>query len=159
MTPAEIVEKFIQGKYAHQHDIPGNRVFFTDSTSSTIVWAEDNVVIEYYLLFPNVNVPMHSHPFANQMIFLGGDLVASRELPSGKIVSKTFTDADTHYLGTIMPTGLRHGFITGDRGCALYNIQIWDDTRTTALSAAIEYLGPSMGPIHEQAMKQLQMLP
>lgn len=156
MTPQEIVEKFRQSGYTHQHDIPSNRVFFTDSTSSTIIFVEENVVIEYYLLFPNVDVPMHSHPFANQMIFLGGDLKASRELPDGRVVTKVFKDSDTHYLGTVMPSGLRHGFVTGDRGCALYNIQIWDERDGDALSAAIEYLGPSMGPIHEQAMEQLK---
>ena len=155
-TPEQIVDRFRQSNYSHQHDIPGNRVFYTDSTSSTIVWVEENVVIEYYLLFPNVDVPLHSHPFANQMIFLSGDLTASRELPDKRIVTKKFTDADTHYLGTIMPAGLCHGFVTGDRGCALYNIQIWDKPRETVLSAAIEYLGTSMGPIHEKAMAKLK---
>lgn len=155
MSPAEIVEKFRQGGYKHQHNIPGNRVFFTDSSASTLAWVEENVVIEYYLLFPNVNVPMHSHPFANQSIFLGGDLVASRELASGKIVSKIFADSDVLYLSTVMPSGLCHGFVTGQRGCALYNIQIWDERSTNALSAAIEYRGPTMGPIHERLLANL----
>jgi hypothetical protein len=155
-TAEEIVQKFIKSGYQHQHNIPGNQVFFTDSTASTIVYVEENVVIEYYLLFPNVNVPMHSHPFGNQTIFLGGQLAASRELADGRIVTKHFIDEHAHYLGTVMPAGLRHGFITGERGCTLYNIQIWDQREGDALSAAIEYLGPSMGPIHESAMLQLK---
>ena len=154
--PAEIIERFRLSNYVHQNNIPGNQVFVTDLSSSTIVWVEENVVIEYYLLFPNINVPLHSHPFANQLIFLSGDMVAVREQADGRIVTKTFADKDTHYLGTVMPAGLRHGFTTGNRGCVVYNVQIWDNRSGPALSAAVEYLGPSMGPIHENAMQQLK---
>ena len=35
-TPAEIINAFKESGYRHMQDIPGNRVFYTDSTSSTL---------------------------------------------------------------------------------------------------------------------------
>lgn len=156
MSAAEIIQGFIASGYRHMQNIPQNRVFLTDHTSSTLAWLEGNVVIEYYLIFLNVDVPMHAHPFDNQMIFLGGDLTATRELARGPIVTKQFKDADINGLSSVMPSGFRHGFETGDRGCAMYNIQIWDQREGDALSAALQYLGPSMGPIHDRVMKHLR---
>jgi hypothetical protein len=149
-TPTEIVESFKASGYQHMHDIPGNRVFYTDSTSSTLVWVEGRVVIEYYVMHPNVDVPLHWHPFENQMIFLNGQLTGLRKYPEiEKVFQKEFTDADCHYLGSILPINHLHGFKTGPLGCTLYNIQIWPDNVPNPLSASIEYLGPGMGPIHE----------
>jgi hypothetical protein len=158
-TATEIVNDFKERNYPHQTNIPGNKVFYTDSTASTLVWYEGNVVIEYYLLFPNVNVPLHWHPFDNQMIFLGGELTGFRKYPDRPTVfSKKFTDADCNYQGTILPAGHEHGFITGPMGAWLYNIQIWPVNVENPLSAAIEYLGPNMGPMHEQSLREYTRL-
>ena len=45
-TPTEIVAAFRESNYQHRYDIPGNRVFYTDSTTSTLVWQEGRVIIE-----------------------------------------------------------------------------------------------------------------
>ena len=149
-TPVEIVTTFKDSGYQHMHNIPGNRVFYTDSTTSTLVWAEGRVVIEYYIMHPNVDVPLHWHPFENQMIFLNGQLTGIREfIQSGKILEKDFTTEDCHYLGSILPINHRHGFRTGPLGATLYNIQIWPEDVPNPLSASVEYLGPGMGPIHD----------
>lgn len=148
-SPSEIINAFKSNNYQQMHDIPGNRVFYTDSTSSTLVWHEGQVVIEYYILHPNVEVPMHWHPFENQIIFINGDLTGFVEFQNS-IKEKVFTTEDRHYTGLVLPIGSKHGFKTGASGAVIYNIQIWPDTVTNPLSASIEYLGPSMGPLHQQ---------
>lgn len=154
-TPTEIVTAFKESGYQHMHNIPGNRVFYTDSTTSTLAWYEGRVVIEYYIMHPNVDVPLHWHPFENQMIFLNGQLTGIKK-DSGieRILQKDFTDVDRHYLGKILPMNSMHGFKTGPLGATLYNIQIWPEDVANPLSASIEYLGPGMGPIHEQMRTQ-----
>jgi hypothetical protein len=154
-TPAEIVESFKASGYQHMHDIPGNRVFYTDATTSTLAWYEGRVVIEYYVMHPNVDVPLHWHPFENQMIFLNGQLTGFRKNPGNeRTLQKDFTTEDCHYLGKILPINYLHGFKTGPLGATLYNIQIWPEDVPNPLSASIEYLGPGMGPIHEQMRTQ-----
>jgi hypothetical protein len=154
-TPAEIVAAFKESGYQHMHDIPGNRVFYTDSTTSTLAWYEGRVVIEYYVMHPNVDVPLHWHPFENQMIFLNGQLTGFRKNPGNeRTLQKDFTIEDCHYLGKILPINYLHGFKTGPLGATLYNIQIWPEDVPNPLSASIEYLGPGMGPIHEQMRTQ-----
>lgn len=148
-TPAEIVSAFRASNYQHMYDIPGNRVFYTDSTTSTLVWHEGRVVIEYYIMHPNVDVPLHWHPFENQMIFLNGELTGTRKYPSGGLLRKVFSSKDCHFIGNVLPINQSHGFKTGPNGATLYNIQIWPEDCLNPLSASIEYLGPGMGPIHE----------
>jgi hypothetical protein len=156
-TPEEIITSFKESGYKHMHDIPGNRVFQTDSTSSTLVWVEGRVVIEYYIMHPNGEVPMHWHPFNNQMIFLNGQLTAVKKHPdTEKILQRTFTTNDCHFQGPVLQTGNSHGFTTGPQGATLYNIQIWSENVSNPLSASIEYLGQSIGPIHEQMMKEFE---
>jgi hypothetical protein len=148
-SPAEIVKAFKASGFQHMHDILGNRVFYTDSTSSTLVWYEGCVVIEYYILHPNVEVPMHWHPFENQIIFISGELTGFVE-SLDTVKQKSFTTDDCLDIGAILPIGHKHGFKTGSTGAVIYNIQIWPNTVTNPLSASIEYLGPSMGPLHQQ---------
>lgn len=159
-TSQEIVQSFIDSGYKHMENIPNNRVFYTDNSCSTLVWVEDNVVIEYYLLFPNLETPMHNHPFDNQMIYISGDLTAYRQeanKPETRF-TVTFSERLQNHLSKIMPAGGEHGFTVGERGAVIYNIQIWPDTVTNPLSAAIEYAGTSMGPRHESLVKSLKLI-
>jgi hypothetical protein len=153
-TPSEIVADFVRGGFRHQAN-EANRVFHTDCTASTLVHVEGPVVIELYMLFPNIVAPMHSHPFANQMIFLGGDLTAHRAwADSPSIVrSKTFSPSDVGKPSGLMPIGDLHGFETGAAGAVMYNIQIWPEHVTDARSAAIAFYGPSMGPKHDALLR------
>ena len=133
-------------------NIPGNRIFFTDNSCSTLVWVEQNIVIEYYLLFPNLETPLHSHPFKNQMIFIEGDLIAYRQeagKPETKFTVK-FSERLRNHVGQIMPIGGEHGFTTGARGAVIYNIQIWPQNIVDPVSATIAYKGKTMGPLHQK---------
>lgn len=151
--PIDIIETFIASGYRPQARIPGNRVFLTDNTASTLVWVEGRVVIELYLLFPNTVTEPHAHPFINQMVFISGDPVGLK-VEDGRVRHKVFTDADIGVMGRFMPIGDRHGFNTGPLGAVFYNIQIWPENVTDPRSAAIEFLGPSMGPLHDALRAQ-----
>jgi len=158
-TSQEIVKAFIDSGYKHMENIPNNQVFYTDNSCSTLAWVEDNVVIEYYLLFPNLETPLHNHPFENQMIYIRGDLTAYRQeggKPETRFTVK-FTDQMQNHLSRIMPIGGEHGFTVGDRGAIIYNIQIWPESVKNPLSAAIEYSGISMGPRHEQLIEKFKV--
>jgi hypothetical protein len=93
------------------------------------------------------------------MIFLSGQLTAYKQIPGKEEfrLTKIFTDEDINQLGSILPKSYEHSFDTGPLGATLYNIQIWDKTVENPLSAAIEYLGTSMGPIHEAIMKEFKV--
>jgi hypothetical protein len=161
-TSDQIIQEFIDSGFKHMNNIPNNKVFLTDNSCSTLAWVEDNVVIEYYFLFPNLETPMHSHPFNNKMIYISGDLTAYRKTPNvitsgdwmpDTVYTKVFTDADANFVSSNMPIGFEHGFIVGERGSVIYNIQIWPESVANPLSAAVEYEGTLMGPIHEQLVK------
>lgn len=157
-TSQEIVKSFIDSGYKHMENIPNNRVFYTDNSCSTLAWVEDNVVIEYYLLFPNLETPLHNHPFDNQMIYISGDLTAYRQeanKPETRL-TVTFSERLQNHLSKIMPIGGEHGFTVGDRGAIIYNIQIWPETVENPLSAAIRYFGTSMGPQHEKLINSFK---
>lgn len=164
-TSDQIIQEFIDSGYKHMANIPNNKVFLTDNSCSTIVWFEENVVIEYYFLFANLETPFHSHPFNNKMIFISGDLTAYRKTPnvitSGNWMpdttyTKVFTDKDINYVSSNMPAGFEHGFTVGPRGAVIYNIQIWPESVKNPLSAAVEYFGTKMGPIHEKLIKDIK---
>jgi hypothetical protein len=151
MTPEEIISKFRARNYVPMPNIPGNRIFVTDCTASTLVWAEANVIIEHYMLFPNAVVPLHSHPFINRLIYMSGDYTGYYLDPvTGSKFEKTFTARDRHRISREEPIGQLHGSKTGARGAHVYNIQIWPSTVTDPLSATLAYLGPSIGPLHDQ---------
>jgi hypothetical protein len=165
-TSDQIIQNFIDTGYKHMANIPNNKVFLTDNSCSTLVWVEDTVVIEYYFLFPNLETPLHSHPFNNKMIFISGELTAYRKTPNIITVegnwlpdmtyTKTFTDLDANYLSSNMPIGFEHGFTVGDKGAVIYNIQVWPESVKNPLSAAVEYFGTSMGPIHEKLISEIK---
>lgn len=147
------IENFIKSGFKPMFTIPGNRIFLTDHSTSTLVWAEGNVVVEHYFLHPNITTPLHSHPFVNRMIFVFGDLSASRKAPGGSLIGKNFKDSDINYVSDGLPIGHEHAFKTGPRGAEFYNLQIWPEEVKNPVSAAIEWIGTLMGPLHEQLIK------
>ena len=150
----EIVERFVNSGFHHMDNIPNNRVFYTDNSASTIVWVEKNVVIEYYLLFPNKFTPLHSHPFKNQIIFMGGDLTGrTKKDKDSPIMTVHFTKDMIGKIRSILPEGFEHGFETGPLGAVVYNIQYWPENVVNPLSAALNYFGEPMGEIHERFLK------
>jgi hypothetical protein len=157
-SPDEIIDAWIKGGCQHDPGIQGNRVFYTDCTASTLVHVEGRVVVEYYMLFPDIVAPLHSHPFVNRMIFLHGELIGYRasQAHPGRMGKKVFTEAESGVLSAPMAIGDMHGFETGLAGAVIYNIQIWPEDVADPRSAAIEFMGPSMGPLHDALMTRAQ---
>ena len=136
--------------------IPGNQVFLTDVSASTLVWHEGSVVIELYLMYPNMVTGLHSHPFDNQVIYLHGQMYGhSRDPDSGGIIEGSLFEktGGPPIVGSVVPAGTLHGFRAGPRGAAVYNVQIWPESVRDPLSAALNFLGPSLGPIHDRTVE------
>jgi hypothetical protein len=155
-TANEIIQSFVDNGFKHMPNIPNNKVFYADTSASTLAWVEGNVVIEYYMLFPNKTTTMHSHPFENQVIFMGGDMTAYLKFPDPiPLMTIVLTDEDIGVIGKISPNTIEHGFDIGPRGAVVYNIQRWPSDVTDPLSATIAYRGLPLGPIHAEILKSL----
>lgn len=148
-----IINNFFENNFKPMPNIPGNKIFVTDNTVSTLVWVEQNVVIEHYTLFPNLITPIHYHPFHVKGVFMFGDMI-SQIASEEEVFTYTYKDSDIGKLGPLLPAFKGHGFKIGERGAILYNIQIWPDNVTNPVSAAIEYKGQSMGPLHDELIRQ-----
>jgi hypothetical protein len=151
-----IIQEFIDSGYRHMLDIPNNKVWVTESTTSTLVFHKKNVVIEFYFFHPSMETPMHSHPFHNKIIFLGGDLIGHKQNPNDPLSKTSVALGDSHKikLGPMMPAGILHGFTTGPIGGNLYNIQIWEHDIEYPVSAGVEYQGISLGPVHQKLINE-----
>lgn len=147
----QIIQEFIDSGYKHMLDIPGNRIFLTESTTSTLVFHKKNIVIEFYMFHPHTDTPMHFHPFHNRIIYLGGDLIGHKQIADKPETKETIPLTEEHKLklGPMMHSSILHGFTTGPLGGNLYNIQIWDHDIQFPTSAGIEYDGVSLGPAHQ----------
>lgn len=168
----ELVQEFISLGYPEQpHLIPNNRVFRTDITTSTLVWWKENVVIEFYMLFPDVevkNIILHTHPFSNQVISLAGELITARvmsgdtdnyrirreRISSGEVSIVKLLDKDHGRLSSIVDPPFMHGFGSGSQGALFYNIQIWQDDVLNPTSASVEYGGQPLGSVHKTTISQ-----
>jgi hypothetical protein len=150
------VLQFVHTGCKHMTDIPGNQVFLTDVSASTLVWHQGSVVIELYFMYPNLVTGMHSHPFDNQVIHLHGQMYGHRrdpqtlEIVEGQLFEKL---GGPPIIGSVVSAGVEHGFRTGPRGAVIYNVQIWPDHVTDPLSAALHFHGPALGPVHSETIR------
>lgn len=126
-----------------------SRVIHTDVSTSTLVFSENEYLVELYMMHPNATVVNHSHPFENVALFYSGEITGYREGNSNPI---TLTDGNHGHIGNPLPPGKWHGFKVGSNGCVFYNISRWDDV-TQKDSAILKYIGTPLGPIHEKILK------
>jgi hypothetical protein len=151
-----VVDFFISNGCRHMTNIPGNQVFLTDVSASTLVWHEGPVVIELYFMYPNLITGLHSHPFDNQVIYLHGQMYGHRRDPDtgGIIEGELFEKlGGAPTTGAVVAAGVEHGFRAGPRGAVVYNVQIWPESVRDPLSAALNFLGPTLGPIHDRTVE------
>ena len=125
------------------------KIYYTDCSSSTIIFEHENFLVEEYHLFPNTVVPLHNHPFNTISIFLGGSFLGYRNLDNKKL----YTEQDIGKIGNILSAGEDHGFDVGPEGAALLVISQWDNLEQRN-SATVEYKGLSMGPIHNKLLEK-----
>ena len=151
----EIVQNFINNKFPFRpQTVKNNRVFFTDVSTSTLAFVEDNVVFELYYMHPNSEVVMHSHPFKLTSIFMSGDVDAMWTDTNGITHRKKIPTYEFGQIRNILPEHTVHGFRVGELGAIFYTIQIWNNVVTDPKSATEEYSGDPLGPIHSEQIKK-----
>jgi hypothetical protein len=129
--------------------VPDNvQVFPTDVSYSVCVFRRDVYQVEMYIAKPEFMSSKHSHPFEQQIIFLGGDMWGNRE--NGRL--EHLGDNDKNKVGHILPPNNWHQVGSGSQGFVFFNCQKWPSVKMMT-SAVVEYGGESLGPLHKQIIK------
>jgi hypothetical protein len=145
----EYARRYAALNYPHNPQLM-RKVYFTDVSTSTLVWKEGEYLVEYYLMHPLIEVVPHAHPFESITIHIGGKMLGRRE----GVIGEWLTDKHAGHIGGILPAGAWHAFSTGDTGAIVYVVSRWDDPAEMD-SATIKYLGAPLGPMHEQSLAKL----
>jgi hypothetical protein len=129
--------------------VPANvQVFPTDVSYSICVFRHDVYQVELYIAKPEFMSSKHSHPFEQQIIFLGGDMWGNRE--NGRL--QHLDDKDKYNVGHVLPPNHWHQVGSGMQGFVFFNCQKWPTTKMMT-SAVVEYGGESLGPLHKKILK------
>lgn len=147
MSITEFSRNYVALGYPHNSALM-NRVFVTDVSTSTLVWEQNNFLVEMYLMHPYAKVVKHTHPFENVSIHYSGKLLGSREGGIGRWL----TDSDRGYISNILIPGNWHSFIVGDTGAIFYNVSTWNIPGEKT-SATIRYIGEPLGPVHKNILQ------
>ena len=125
------------------------QVFCTDTTTSVLVWEENEFMVECYFIHPNVNIPAHAHPFENLAVFYSGLIIGTRK--GFEHTEVELTDKDHGKIGNVLGVGEWHLFKSGPGGAVIYNISRWKHGEEKN-SATVAFDGPMMGPIHQKLL-------
>lgn len=147
-TLREFARRYAALNYPHNRALM-RRVYFTDVSTSTLVWDEDEFLVEMYFMHPLVHVVPHAHPFDSITIHIGGKMLGRRE----GVIGRWLTDRDCGHIGDVLPNGAWHSFDTGDTGCVVYVVSRWEDPAQKE-SATIRYIGDPLGPMHKQQLER-----
>lgn len=146
MSITEFARRYASLNYPHDHALM-RRVYFTDVSTSTLVWREDEFLVELYFMHPLAKVVAHSHPFENLAIHVGGRILGRRS----DMIGRWLTDADRGQIGAPLRAGGEHAFDVGDAGAVFYNVSRWDDPAEQD-SATVKYIGEPLGPLHASSI-------
>jgi hypothetical protein len=143
--------------------VPENvTIYPTDISYSCCVFRQDVYQVEIYLGKPNFTSSKHSHPFDQLIIFLGGHLTGIRQGGTlvgnlgGPITSQSSKEKPHKDFGNIsnILTAKNWHEVTGkDQGFIFFNLQKWPD-KSSMTSAVVEYIGDSLGTLHDIIQKQ-----
>jgi hypothetical protein len=129
--------------------VPDNvQVFPTDVSYSVCVFRQDVYQVEMYIAKPDFMSSKHSHPFEQQIIFLGGDMWGNRQ--NGKL--QHLSDKDKFKKGDILPPDCWHQVGSGMNGFVFFNCQKWPSVQHMT-SAVVEYNGDELGPLHNKIIR------
>ena len=144
MNIVQFAHKYKMMNYPHDHTLM-KRVYFTDVSTSVLVWSEDDFLVELYFMHPNCVIERHSHPFENLVIHYSGELIGTREgSTKPPVIMK-----DHGAIGNPLAPNHWHEFKTGESGCVLYNISRWSNIEEKE-SATVRYIGNPLGPVHKK---------
>lgn len=129
------------------------KIYQTDMSISFTIFKQGIYQVEFYIAKPNFKSSKHYHPFEQVIIPAGGSGRGRRgtdlnEEPEWKQINHTIVGKILH----ILPANTHwHQIESYDKGLYFYNCQKWSSTSTT--SAVVEYIGESLGPIHDSIIR------
>jgi hypothetical protein len=127
-----------------------------DITYSLIVFRKGRFQVELYLVAPNSDNGLHTHPHASKFVHCAGAGEGYNETETialGQNVPAESPDEIDKDFGLFAPSTVayeKHGLRTSNRGVAFFNIEMWPDDGSTPTSALIEFIGKSVGPMHDE---------
>jgi hypothetical protein len=146
-TLTDFTNWYIENKYPIL--VPDNvQVFPTDVSYSVCVFRRDVYQVEMYIAKPEFMSSKHSHPFEQQIIFLGGDMWGNRQ--NGKL--QHLSDKDKNNVGVILPANQWHQVGSGSQGFVFFNCQKWPSVEMMT-SAVVEYNGEALGEAHKRIIR------
>lgn len=127
----------------------GSGSIVTDDATAICIFRQPPYQVEFYIIHPNVNIKLHSHPDIETItIHLGGDKTST----TGDFGTSNTFNRDK-FEKVIM--GKKHGKFTesgfSNEGFAMLSFQRWRQG-ITMTSAALNWRGPSAGPIHDKLL-------
>lgn len=143
----EFAQKYVDSGFPHNPTLM-NRVFLSDVSTSTLVWKEDNYLVEFYLMHPFCTVTTHFHPFENVSIHYSGKILGFRNGKPGTWL----TQKDSGHISQVLPAGIEHSFMVGSEGATFYNISSFTSDKDIT-SALLRYSGLPLGPIHKKLLE------
>jgi hypothetical protein len=134
-------------------------IYVTDHSYSAIVYREGRYQVELYMLGPNWETPVHSHPgIEYNIIFLNGTVYGfhnGEKLPDA-VDYTDIANAD----GTNIAFGKHHSFSgesthiagTGHKGGLIAITQKWPEGVKMS-SQSVHYVGDPIGPEHSKHIR------
>lgn len=127
------------------------------------VFRQGQYQVELYLIRPNTVTPPHHHSFDQQTIFLAGELWGTRQGLGGSVGHSGHPDRrHQHNLNLAHPDSMTigapllqdqwHKLHAGAQGAAILVAEYWPEGSDPS-SAIIEWYGESLGPEHDQRLK------
>lgn len=139
-----------------------NAIHATEIAYSVCLFREGQYQVEMYIMKPNVETPMHSHPNVSQItVYLTGNCDFSREEGVFNSTAEYQKEKEngTHFLlGKAMETlnNTEHAIRTHKEGGAFLVFEHWHDKEPT--SVASEWKGKTVGKEHDQLRERYNEL-
>lgn len=137
--------------------VPENvQIYPTDVSYSCCIFRQDVYQVEIYLAKPDFTSTPHSHPFEQQIIFLGGHMTGERSGETGTMgrdidqcTNAQSVGRDSFRPSTPLPAGAWHQVSAGRQGFIFFNCQRWPSVEAMT-SAVVAYNGEPLGHLHKQ---------
>jgi hypothetical protein len=136
-TLDEFIEWFMDSRMPWM--IPENsEVYVTDNACSLILFRHDRYQVELYVNYPKTTVSFHGHP--------GMDVIT---MQIGRM-----NPIQWAYAGKILKSGKKHNAnFASEKGTVFLTFEKWLPG-IPMTSASVNWVGPTVGPIHEKLIKR-----
>lgn len=123
----------------------------TDVTMSMVVFRQGDYQAELYMIAPRANIPRHSHPMRQVIMWLGGWLSTWVQDVDD---AKPWQTRHQGFLSATVADGQQHAFTTNEKGGLLVVLERWRPDMKKS-SATLAYEGEELGPIHLATLRSL----